>query len=304
MNDFPHVCCYANVLFNKNPNFMRTVKQIHKAQSGSMGGLITYCPLPTSQLDQIDPFIFLNHHGPQTFEPNNQGLPFGPHPHRGMETVTFIREGDVVHQDSQGHSSQIEAGGIQWMTAGSGLLHSEVSSEAFKKEGGTVEILQLWVNLPANLKMTPPAYKGLQGDEIPLIKPAAGVEVKLVAGELNGQKGGIEPLTDIMLSEVNLQNGAEWSLKVPENRNILLYVINGEVTVNEQTLPGLYLAELDNDAPGLTIRAQSDSVILFGHTEPFNEPMVARGPFVMNSNEEIEQAYQDFREGKMGVWSE
>ena len=109
----------------------------------------------------VDPFIFLNHHGPQNYGPDNSGLPFGPHPHRGMETVTIIIEGDIAHKDSAGNNSVIESGGVQWMTAGKGLIHEEVSSDEFKEKGGPLEILQLWVNLPARLKMTEPKYKGL-----------------------------------------------------------------------------------------------------------------------------------------------
>src|SRR5688572_47812 len=120
--------------------FMRSVKEIHKAIHAPIGDLITHRALPTRSIEMIDPFLFLNHHGPQTYDPHNRGLPFGPHPHRGMETVTFILDGDIMHKDSRGHESVIEAGGVQWMTAGRGLIHAEVSSEKFKREGGYVEI--------------------------------------------------------------------------------------------------------------------------------------------------------------------
>jgi len=122
---------------------MRNIKKLHKAEYRPMGDLETWSPLPTRNLQMIDPFIFLNHHGPQIYGPNNSGLPFGPHPHRGMETVTFILDGDITHKDTGGHKSVIGAGGVQWMTAGSGLLHAEVSSEKFKKEGGSLEIFAI-----------------------------------------------------------------------------------------------------------------------------------------------------------------
>src|SRR5690606_16910570 len=121
------------------------------------------------RVEQVDPFLFLNHHGPQTYGANNRGLPFGPHPHRGFETVTFILQGELAHRDSAGHESVIRRGGVQWMTAGSGLVHAEVSPDEFKRVGGPLEILQLWVNLPGRLKMTRPRYTGLQGDEIPAL---------------------------------------------------------------------------------------------------------------------------------------
>ncbi len=146
---------------------MRTVKAQHSAYRDDIGDLSTVRPLPGPDVDQIDPFLFLNHHGPQTYPTRNHGLPFGPHPHRGFETVTFILEGELAHLDSGGGESIIRAGGVQWMTAGRGLVHAEVSPESFKQRGGPLEILQLWVNLPARLKMIEPRYIGVQRDDIP-----------------------------------------------------------------------------------------------------------------------------------------
>ena len=148
----------------------RKVAAIHPAVRDDIGDLVTRRPLPGPGLPQVDPFLFLNHHGPQTYPPHNRGLPFGPHPHRGFETVTFIVEGSLAHRDTGGHESVIDAGGVQWMTAGSGLVHAELSPERFRREGGPLELLQLWVNLPARLKMSPPAYRGLQADEIPHVE--------------------------------------------------------------------------------------------------------------------------------------
>ncbi|HER40830.1 MAG TPA: pirin family protein, partial [Salinimicrobium catena] len=177
---------------------MRTVKNVYKAEYRPIADLITYSPMPTRSLRMIDPFLFLNHHGPQRYQPNNRGLPFGPHPHRGMETVTFILDGDIAHKDSGGNDSVIESGGVQWMTAGSGLIHSEISSEKFKKEGGPLEILQLWVNLPARLKMTKPAYRGLKKEEIPQVSFDEGkVKAQVVSGNLNGTDGPFKTLTGI-----------------------------------------------------------------------------------------------------------
>jgi len=143
---------------------MRTVIQKHRAVNAPIADLTTFRAIPTPSVEYLDPFLFLNHHGPQTYRPNNRGLPFGPHPHRGFETVTFILEGDILHKDSSGHESVIKAGGIQWMTAGSGLIHAEVSSGEFKKTGGPLAILQLCGNLPAKYKMTAPRYLGLQAN--------------------------------------------------------------------------------------------------------------------------------------------
>lgn len=200
---------------------MRSIKKLHKAISAPIGNLITYRALPTGQLDKIDPFLFLNHHGHQVYEPNNTGLPFGPHPHRGFETLTFILKGDVMHRDSGGGKSIIKAGGIQWMTAGSGLIHTEVSSEEFKKKGGEVEILQLWINLPARLKMTPPRYTGLQKEQIPVLSKDEGkVILHAISGDWGEVKGPVETFTDISMSTIEFKKGGDFSTSVKASRNI------------------------------------------------------------------------------------
>ena len=170
----------------------RSVTAIHPATRDDIGDLVTRRPLPGPGLEQVDPFLFLNHHGPQVYPPNNRGLPFGPHPHRGFETVTFIVEGSLAHRDTGGHESVIDTGGVQWMTAGSGLVHAEVSPDSFRRQGGPLDILQLWVNLPARLKMVPPAYRGLQADEIPHVAAGEGARVDLVSGRFGGETGPIE----------------------------------------------------------------------------------------------------------------
>ncbi|GAB2771910.1 pirin family protein [Salinimicrobium soli] len=280
---------------------MRTIRNIYEAEYRPIADLKTYSPMPTANLRMIDPFLFLNHHGPQKYPPGNRGLPFGPHPHRGMETVTFILDGDIAHKDSGGNKSVIESGGVQWMTAGSGLIHSEVSSEKFLKEGGDLEILQLWVNLPAKLKMTDPFYKGLQKGEIPQVSFDDGkVTAQVISGSLSDRRGAFETLSEIHLSTLFFKSGGVFSTRVPKSHNILCYVIRGEIRINGENIHSLKLVEFNNDDEQLRIEALADSVVLFGHSEPFNEPVVARGPFVMNTVEEINQAYEDFQNGKMG----
>lgn len=161
----------------------KTIRRLHPALRDDIGDLRTQRPLPGPYASQIDPFLFLNHHGPQVYPPDNGGLPFGAHPHRGFETVTFIFDGALTHKDSAGHESRIDAGGVQWMTAGSGIVHAELSPEDFLRDGGPLEIVQLWVNLPGHLKMTRPAYTGLQGQAIPSYELDAGkVTLKLTPG--------------------------------------------------------------------------------------------------------------------------
>jgi hypothetical protein len=282
---------------------MRTIKKIHRAEYRPIDDLITYSPIPTKSLQQIDPFLFLNHHGPQIYPANNNGLPFGPHPHRGMETVTFILEGDISHKDSSANESVITAGGIQWMTAGRGLIHAETSSKNFKDNGGPLEILQLWINLPAKLKMTEPKYIGKQKDEIPSISLNDGLaKLNLISGIFNGTRGAFETLTDIFLSTISFNGNSKLELTAPKDQNIFFYIIRGNIKINDIPIEALHLIEFNNDNKLISFDAEKETVILFGHAKPFNEPVVAYGPFVMNSEEEIDAAYEDYRNGKFGTW--
>ena len=210
----------------------KTIKHRHPAVRDDIADLTTRRPVPGVEIEQVDPFLFLNHHGPQVYPPRNRGLPFGPHPHRGFETVTFILTGELAHRDSAGHESIIREGGIQWMTAGSGLVHAEVSPDGFMRKGGPLEILQLWVNLPPRLKMTTPRYIGLQQSDIPAITTPDGKgTVHLTSGEYLGQQGAMQPLLDIFLGTVELQAGGKVSFPGVKGRNVFLYVVRGEIAV-------------------------------------------------------------------------
>lgn len=280
----------------------RSIQGIHPAVREDIGDLVTYRALPTRHIDIIDPFLFLNHHGPQEYPAPNRGLPFGPHPHRGFETVTFILEGDIAHRDSGGHESIIGAQGVQWMTAGRGLVHSEQSSDTFKAEGGPLEILQLWVNLPARLKMTEPRYIGLQREDIPDISTdSTGVSVQLVAGEWNGRRGPIKPLIDIVAMTIRMAGGSAFSWSIPAERNIFFYVVRGSLQVNGEKVGRRHLVQFANDDVTLQMQAMDDAVILLCHALPYHEPVVSHGPFVMNTREEIHQAILDYQAGKFGA---
>jgi len=279
---------------------MRTVSKIHPAYRDDIADLVTRRPLPGPAADQIDPFLFLNHHGPQVYPPANRGLPFGPHPHRGFETVTFILEGNLAHYDTGGHESVIEAGGVQWMTAGSGLVHAEVSPPTFKREGGPLEILQLWVNLPSRLKMTSPRYTGVQKDGIPaLALPDGAGELALVSGEFAGATGPVRSLTGVFMSVVRLNAGARVELPAPRERNVFLYIARGSASVSGRQVDKWHLVEMNADGDSLALGAGDDgALLLFGHAEPIGERVVAHGPFVMNSEAEIRQAIVDYQAGK------
>ncbi len=278
----------------------RSVRRLHPALRDDIGDLTTRRPLPGPDLEQLDPFLFLNHHGPQTYPPGNRGLPFGPHPHRGFETVTFILEGGLAHRDSGGHDSVIGAGGVQWMTAGSGLVHAELSPASFLRAGGRLEILQLWVNLPARLKMTPPRYVGLQQDEIPRLH-AGGVTAAVIAGGWSGQQGPIAPPTDVQMAVLTFTPGSQAAFPVAPGRTVFLYVVRGALSVGGSAAPAFTLVELHDDGDAVALRAERDAVVLFGHAPPLHEPVVAHGPFVMNTREEIVQAVRDYQAGKFGT---
>lgn len=278
---------------------MKTIKGLHQAYRDDIADLTTRRPVPGPRLQQVDPFLFLNHHGPQTYAPGNGGLPFGPHPHRGFETVTFILEGELMHSDSAGHDSIIGAGGVQWMTAGSGLVHAELSPPAFKRDGGPLEILQLWLNLPSRLKMTAPRYQGVQDEAIVKLATPDGLStLHLVSGDYAGHRGPIDSLTGVFMSWLVMRPGARFALDGLGGRNVFLYVVSGTLALDDLSAPAFTLVELDVDGEGVAFAAPEGAVVLFGHAAPLGEPVVAHGPFVMNTREEINQAIRDYQAGK------
>jgi redox-sensitive bicupin YhaK (pirin superfamily) len=277
---------------------LKTIIAQHVAQRDDIGDLQTRRPVPGPKVAQVDPFLFLNHHGPQVYPPANRGLPFGPHPHRGFETVTFVLAGELAHRDSAGHESVVGAGGVQWMTAGSGLIHSEVSPESFLQAGGPLEILQLWINLPSRLKMTPPRYTGLHRGRIPALNADQGrVTVNLISGAWGGQTGPVATLTGVFMSTIEMKVGGRTGFGSLGGRNVFLYVARGRVVVNGRVAPEWNLVELDLAGDTVEIAAESDALVLFGHAEPIGEPVVAHGPFVMTTQDEIVDAIRDYNAG-------
>ena len=274
----------------------RQIVSLHRAMRDDIRDLVTRRPVPGPGLPQVDPFLFLNHHGPQTYAPNNHGLPFGPHPHRGFETVTFILEGSLAHHDSGSGASVVEAGGVQWMTAGSGLVHAELSPEEFKSTGGPLEILQLWVNLPGRLKMTEPSYVPVARADMAESSPGDGASMLAVSGT---DEAPIRSLTDVMLAVVSIEPGGRATLAAPSGRNVLFYTIEGEAEIGDKVIPENTLAQL-SDGDRVEVSSEGGCRILFGHASPIGEPVVAHGPFVMNTEAEIAQAVRDYQAGRFG----
>ncbi len=282
----------------------RSVSKVIAAMSTLEGdGVPIHRAFPTHSLDDLDPFLLLDHMGPFEMRPgDDRGFP--DHPHRGFETVTYVLQGQFQHRDSYGNRGLLGAGDIQWMTAGSGLVHSEMPGPDIARDGGVLEGFQLWINLPQRDKMTAPRYQELKGGEIPVVKDG-GATVRVIAGESSGQKGLIETRIPITYLHVTLAPGARVRQAVPRAQNAFAYVIGGEVEFAEgSTVKKGEVAIFANDGDEIALSApataSSDANVLLIAGEPLNEPVARYGPFVMNTRQELAQAFEDFQSGKMG----
>ena len=279
----------------------RSIRALHRAQRDDIGDLITRRPLPSPALRHLDPFLFLNHHGPQSYPPHNQGLPFGPHPHRGFSTLTFIFEGELAHQDSAGHESIIGKGGVQWMTAGRGIVHSELSPRRFMEKGGPLEILQLWINLPQRMKMIEPFYCGLDADDIPIvINEKQNIRTHIVCDSSLKEASPLQPPIDLYMSWIEMDASSTHHLSVPAQHSIFLYVVRGHVEIGEKISPAFTLIEFDAGGDVIEMRTDQGALLIFGHSPVQGDPIVYGGPFVMNSDDDIKQAFTDYRNGRLG----
>ncbi|MBW3503629.1 pirin family protein [Pseudomonas sp. NKUCC02_KPG] len=250
----------------------------------------------------ISPFLLLDYAGPAEFSPTTERRGVGQHPHRGFETVTIVYKGEVEHRDSTGNGGVIGPGDVQWMTAASGILHEEFHSEAFARSGGPLEMVQLWVNLPARDKMSAPGYQGIVDRDIPdlALKDDAG-RLRLIAGEFDGTRGSARTFTDIDVWDIRLNAGKSATFDVHQGRNTALVVLHGAVEVNgQEVVREGQLALFERDGSQVRLEANNDAVLLILSGEPIDEPIVGHGPFVMNTDAEIQQAFVDFQSGKFG----
>ncbi|MBA4359764.1 MULTISPECIES: pirin family protein [Pseudomonas] len=254
----------------------------------------------------ISPFLLLDHAGPTEFTPTTERRGVGQHPHRGFETVTIVYKGEVEHRDSTGSGGRIGPGDVQWMTAASGILHEEFHSEEFARTGGTLEMVQLWVNLPARDKMADAGYQTILDGDIPNLplKDKAG-SLRLIAGEFEGHTGPARTFTPIDVWDLRLNGGKLLTLDLHEGRNTALVVLRGTVEVNGlELMREGQLALFERDGHQLSLEANDDAVVLLLSGEPIDEPIVGHGPFVMNSEQEIHQAFADFQSGRFGQMSD
>lgn len=252
--------------------------------------------------EHLSPFLLLDHAGPRHFEPSRYRRGVGPHPHRGFETVTLVYQGALEHRDSAGHGGRIGEGDVQWMTAGAGIVHEEYHAPDFGERGGILEMVQLWVNLPARDKSAPPAYQGLRDGEIPRIAlPNAAGQVRVVAGRYLDREGPARTFTPINVWDLRLVAGGDVHLEVPEGHTTLLVVLEGTVLVNgERIVRDASVVAFERRGEALHLEANNDAKLLLLSGEPLNEPVAGQGPFVMNHEAELRQAFADFQTGKFG----
>ena len=247
------------------------------------------------------PFLLLDYAGPHDFPPSNARRGVGEHPHRGFETVTLAYQGQVDHRDSAGHAGSIRPGDVQWMTAASGVVHEEFHGLDYARQGGTFEMVQLWVNLPAAHKMDEPRYQALAKETIPVVDLANSGTLRVIAGEAFGKEGPAQTFTPINLWDVTLGAGGETTLALPRHSNTLLLVRSGVLRVNDtDSVAAAELAHFEHGGTEIHLASEEGAEALLLNGQPIDEPVVSHGPFVMNSDEEIRQAIRDHENGHMG----
>jgi redox-sensitive bicupin YhaK (pirin superfamily) len=272
-----------------------------RAQDGD--GVQLRRAFPGAAVGELDPFLLLDQMGPMDFEPG-QATGFPPHPHRGFETVTYLLSGEMQHRDSWGNRGTLRPGDVQWMTAGSGLVHSEMPGDTLVHGGGRLHGFQLWINLPRKDKMIAPRYQDTAAERIPVARSADGkVSAKVIAGEALGVKGVIETRIPILFLHLTLSPGARHVQEIPETANAFAFVIEGEGAFGDAKAGINQVAVFDRSAGAVEIAnpAAAPLSLLLIAGEPIGEPVARYGPFVMNSKAELQQAVEDFRQGRMGV---
>ncbi len=249
---------------------------------------------------ELSPFLLLDYAGPMAFDPSDTPRGVEQHPHRGFETVTIVYQGELEHRDNAGNAGKIGPGDVQWMTAARGILHEEMHERDFTQKGGTLEMIQLWVNLPAKDKMSEPRYQEIVNSDIPVVTLSDnGGTVRVIAGDCQGTRGAAKTFTPINVWDIHLNTGKQMDLALPEGFTTTLLVLKGTLLMNgTQPLNEKELALFERNGNHLALEATSDTMVLVLNGEPIDEPIVGQGPFVMNTQEEILQAMTDYRAGR------
>ena len=283
---------------------LNTIKTVGRSDFVNMGPIKLRQPIPTSEIDVIDPFVLLHHYGPYPINEFNNPFDLGPHPHRGFEPVTFLIQGEQLHRDSLGNESVVKAGDVQWTTAGRGIVHAEGPTKEFVRKGGTLEGIQLWLNLPAAKKMIPANYQHVKKEDFLVVSSEDNkVSIQVIAGELESTNGKIATQTPVNAFVIDLEAEGNHQIEVPRDHQSLLYLLDGEVTVNGKVdlkKNEDQLIWFDQDGDGFSIKAKDKSKLLFLSGQPINEKIASYGPYVMNNQTEIMEAMRDYQQGKMG----
>ncbi len=283
---------------------LNTIKHVGRSDYMNMGPIRLRQPLPGANIDMVDPFILLHHYGPYEISESNNPFDLGPHPHRGFEPITFLIQGEQLHRDSLGNESVVKAGDVQWTTAGRGIIHAEAPTKSFVKEGGVLEGIQLWLNLPAEKKMIPANYQHESNDDFKVVTSKGGkVNVQVIAGALEGTYGRIKTQTPVNAFMINIQNDGEHTIEIPNTHQSMIYLLHGDVTINNAhrlALDDDQIIHFNQDGAGFSIKGHASSKLLCLSGEPFNEKVATYGPYVMNTQTEIMEAMRDYQMGKMG----
>ena len=283
---------------------LKSIQQTIASPFVNMGPIRLRQPLPSEGIENVDPFILLHHYGPYAISEFNNPFDLGPHPHRGFEPITLLFQGEQFHRDSLGNEMVVKAGDVQWTTAGHGIVHAEAPTKEFVKKGGTLEGIQLWLNLPAKDKLMPPNYQHLEAAQIPKIfSEDQKVQLNVIAGNQKDQTGLIKTQTTVNVFTAEAQENGMLDVDIPQNHQSLIYVLDGTVLVNDTKV----LKKGDNqmivfnqDGNSIHFKAKTTSTILILSGEPILEKVTQYGPYVMNTQTEILEAMRDYQQGKMG----
>ena len=285
-------------------NRLKTIQPKVPSPFVNMGPIRLRQPIPTLGIENVDPFILLHHYGPYAISEFNNPFDLGPHPHRGFEPITLLFKGEQFHRDSLGNEMVVKAGGVQWTTAGHGIIHAEAPTKEFVKKGGELEGIQLWLNLPAKDKMMMPNYQHLEDKQIPkLFSEDKKVQFNIIAGKHKQESGLIKTQTDVNVFSAKATEGGKMEIEISEKHQSLIYLLEGEILVNNsETLEKgkNQMITFNQDGSTVVFEAIKESVILILSGEPIKEKISQHGPFVMNTQTEILEAMRDFQDGKMG----
>ena len=286
---------------------MKTYKTIQNKVTSplvNMGPIKLRQPLPTEGIENVDPFLLLHHYGPYAISEFNNPFDLGPHPHRGFEPITLLFKGEQLHRDSLGNEMVVKAGDVQWTTAGRGIIHAEGPTKEFVKRGGELEGIQLWLNLPAKDKMMTPNYQHLEEKQIPkIISDDKKVQLNIIAGNQLEETGLIRTQTEVNVFTANADENGQMEIEIPENHQSLIYLLDGEVLVNDSEVlkkSENQMITFNQDGTSIHFQAKKKSTLLILSGKPINEKIKQYGPYVMNTQTEILEAMRDFNQGKMG----